>query len=418
MTAVAPLRQDAAFRRFWLARMASLAGTSVTYVAMPVLVYQLTGSRLWTALVTVAEALPYLMVGLFAGALADRMDRRRLMVATDLLNAALLASVPLAYAWGVLTVPHVLLAALGTQTLFVFFDASNVGALPALVGRDRIAAAQSAMFGTAHAVELVLPMLAGLALVVLPAAGLLAVDALSFVASALLIRAIRRPFAERRTDADRPAGAQILAGMAFVWRQPTVRLLTFVGFVQCVAGGVFVGQLVPWADRTLGVAPDDGRIGMLFAAWGIGGLTASLLFPRVADRLGEGRATRIFLPLSALGGVLIAVCTHWLAAVAAIVGWGVAYMIVAIGQVTLRQKLSPDAMQGRVHTAARMLSWGAGWPLGALGGGVVAQATTSRTALAAAAAVLVAGAVTVSVRRTTPAAPPAAAAATGPGAAA
>ena len=105
-----PLRHDAAFRRYWLARVISLSGSVVTYVALPVLVYQITGSSLWTGLVTVSEAAPYLCVGLLAGAVADRLDRRRLMVATDLASAAVLGSVPVAYAAGMLTAPHVLAA--------------------------------------------------------------------------------------------------------------------------------------------------------------------------------------------------------------------------------------------------------------------------------------------------------------------
>jgi MFS family permease len=391
------LRRDPAFRRFWLARVCSLAGTSVTWVAMPVLVYQLTGSSLWTALVTVAEATPYLAVGLVAGLVADRVDRRRLMVASDLGNAALLASVPLAHAAGALTAAQVLVVALCSQTLFVFFDAANVGALPALVGRDRIAAAQSAVYGATFAIELVLPMLAGVALVAVPAADLLAFDAVMFVASALLIRAILRPFAEaggERETAERVL-AGLRAGVAFVWRNVHVRTLTFVGFVQCLAGGMFVAQLVPWADQTLSVAPDDGRIGLLFAAWGVGGITASALFGRIAASLGEARATLVFLPLSAAGGVLVAVSAHWLVAMACIAGWGIAYMVVAIAQITMRQKASPDRLQGRVHTAARVLSWGIGWPGGAVLGGAIGEAAGPRTAMIVAAGVLVLGAAAV-----------------------
>ena len=88
-----PLHRDGAFRRYWLARVISLLGAAVTYVALPVLVYQVTGSSLWTALVAVAQGAPYPCLGLLAGAVADRLDRRRLMVATDLASAAVLASV-------------------------------------------------------------------------------------------------------------------------------------------------------------------------------------------------------------------------------------------------------------------------------------------------------------------------------------
>ena len=86
------LRDDPDFRRYWLGRVASLTGSLVTAVAMPVLVYRISGSPLLTALVTVLEAAPYLLFGLFSGALADRWDRKRVMVLADLVNAALIAS--------------------------------------------------------------------------------------------------------------------------------------------------------------------------------------------------------------------------------------------------------------------------------------------------------------------------------------
>lgn len=396
-SSTSPLRNDAVFRRFWLARVCSLAGTAVTYVAMPALVYQLTGSNLWTAFVAVAVAAPFLCFGLVAGVVADRVDRRRLMVATDVANAALLASVPIAYAAGVLTAVQVLLVALASQSLWVFFEAAGAGGLPALVGRGRIAAAQSAIYGAEYAVEAIMPMLAGLALVVVRAPTLLAVDAISFAASALLIRSIVRPFAEPGAApvAGRHPLAGVWEGLLFVWRHPHVRVLTGVGFVQCLAGGAYMGQVVPWADQTLGVGPDDGRIGLLFAAWGVGGLIASLLYPRIVGWLGEARAALAFLPLSALGSILMAASGHWLAAALSVAGWVVAYMTVAMTQVTLRQKVSPDRLQGRVHTAARMLSLGLGWPVGAVLGGVIADAADPHTSMTVVAGILVAGAVAV-----------------------
>jgi Transmembrane secretion effector len=270
-----PLRRDGGFRRYWLARVISLLGSMVTYVALPVLVYQVTASSLWTALVTVAQGAPYLCVGLLAGAVADRGDRRRLMVGTDLASAAVLASVPVAYAAGALTPPHVLAAAFCAQTLFVFFDAANFGALPLLVGRDRIVAAQAALIGTGTMMELAVPALAGAALAVVAPAPLLAVDALSFVVSALLLGAITRPLSDpARVGQPRRLAVEVRDGLRFLWRQPIVRTTTLVGAAQAFVGGVFIGQLVPWADQILDVPPRDGRLGLLFAAWGLGGLAA------------------------------------------------------------------------------------------------------------------------------------------------
>ena len=318
-----PLRRDGAFRRYWLARVISLLGSAVTYLALPVLVYQVTGSSLWTALVTFAEGAPYLCVGLLAGAVADRLDRRRLMVATDLASAAVLASVPAAYAAGVLTAPHLLVAAFAVQTLFVFFDAANFGALPVLVGRDRIVAAQAALMGTGTVMELVVPALAGAALAVVAAAPLLAVDAVSFVCSALLLRAITRPLWDpARAGRPRRLAVEVRDGLTFLWRQRVVRTTTLVGATQAFTGGLFLGQLVPWADQVLGVPPGDARLGLLFAAWGLGGLAATVLAPSLARRAGEPRVTLRFLPLSTLGLLACALAGRWLPAAISIAGLG------------------------------------------------------------------------------------------------
>ncbi len=139
------LLRDRAFLRYFVGETVSLGGTEITLVVLPILVFQLTGSPLQTATLTAIQVLPYLVFGLFAGAVADRVDRRRLMVACDMLNVLLLASIPAASALGILTVPQIYVVAALSATAFVWFDAANFGALPYLVGRDRIVTANSVM---------------------------------------------------------------------------------------------------------------------------------------------------------------------------------------------------------------------------------------------------------------------------------
>ena len=184
------LRDDPDFRRYWLARALSITGSMVTAIALPVLVYRLSGSTVLTAMVTALEAAPYLLAGLFAGALADRWNRRRTMVTADLVNAVLVGSIPVAHLLGVLTVVQVLVVAFTVQGVYTFFDGANFGALPVLVGRARVAQANSAVWTASSLIELFVPPLTGLILAVLNPATLLTVDALSFVASALAVRGI------------------------------------------------------------------------------------------------------------------------------------------------------------------------------------------------------------------------------------
>jgi MFS family permease len=376
------------FRRYWAARMVSVTGSLVTYVALPVLIYSVTGSSLWTAFVVVAEGLPYLCFGLFAGALADRLDRRRVMVTADLANGLVLGSIPAAYAFGVLTAPHVLVVAFLTQILFVFFDAANFGALPTLVGRSRIAAANSAVHGGSTVLELVVPGIAGVLLTLTAPAPLLLVDAVSFAASALLVRAIGVPLQSASVMAPKSLLRDIREGVVFLSRQPIVRTQTIVGCLQSMTGGAFMGQFVPWLDQTLGVRPtNDARLGVMYGVWGAGGIVAAVLFPRLARRMGEPRVTLWFLPLSAAAGLACGIATNWMVVALLLTLWAVVYSMVILNSITLRQRVTPDRLQSRVNTAGRMVSFGVGWPVGALLGGLVSEASSPRTAIIATAGI-------------------------------
>ncbi|HEX9236638.1 MAG TPA: MFS transporter, partial [Actinomycetota bacterium] len=241
---------DSEFRRFFTARTISFAGSSLTYVALPVLVYSLTRSPLLTGVVAGFEAVPYLLFGLFAGALADRWNRRRLMVVSDVLSAAALGSLPAAAAFGALTVGQVLAVAAIAPTLFVFFDAANFGAVPVLVGRDRIPAANSAIWAAATIGDITAPAAAGALLAIVAPTSLIGIDAATFAASAFLIRAIRRPLSDPgRALVSGLAGLRtdVAEGVRFLVRHSTVRTMTVLGACQSIAGGAFVGQMVVWA---------------------------------------------------------------------------------------------------------------------------------------------------------------------------
>jgi MFS family permease len=392
-----PLREDAQFRRFLLARLVTLAGTMVTLVAMPVLVYDLSGSPLLTASVAALEALPYLLFGLVAGALADRWDRRRVMVVTDLVSGATMATLPLAYAFDMLTVPHVMVVAFVGPALFVFFDAADFGALPAIVGKARIAAANSAMWSTGTVVEIAVPAAAGAALALVAAPWLLIADAVSFLGSALLILSVTRPMSiEDRPSAPlrpRLLAADVAEGLRWLWRHPSVRSMTFIGTTQAVAGGAFVGQMVVWADKELDVRAGDPRLGTVFAAWSVGSLAATLVMPRLAARLGAARVALLALPVSAALAVAVALAPVWWLATLLVAAWGAAYILVVVNAITYRQQVTPDHLMSRVNTTGRMLSFGLGWPVGAVLGGVVSQAAGPVAGLLSGAVVLAGGAV-------------------------
>src|SRR5580658_735597 len=192
------LYANPAFVVFWSARTISFAGTGITGVVLPVLVYRMTGSAADVAALTVLETCPYLVFGLIAGALADRVNRKKMMVAWSGVAALLLASIPAVSALHVLTVAQVFLVAFGIGTAFVWFDAANFGSVPALVDRAQLPAALSMIASSGTLALLIGPALGGILLTVMPAPYALGFDAASYVISALLIASIRRPFRRQR----------------------------------------------------------------------------------------------------------------------------------------------------------------------------------------------------------------------------
>ncbi|MFD4672484.1 MFS transporter [Lentzea sp. NPDC058450] len=385
---------DADFSRYLNARVLSGIGAVVAVVALPVLVYQLTGSAGWTSAVAAAEALPYLVFGLPAGALADRLDRRKMMVAMEFTVAAVLLSVPLAWLLDGLTAPHVVAAGFATQSTFVFSSAANFGALPALVGKENLTAAYSTLAGRTTAVELIVPGVTGLLVAVVSPAALLAVNALTAVGAVMLLRGITSSMATpRKVEGAGQLVADVREGLRFVWREPVIRLLTLVGATHSVASGAWMAVLVPFADQVLGVAPKgDLRLSALFTCWGLGAIIASRLLPRVTKRWGNARVALAGLPLSLLGGVLVLVSGHWLVLCATATCWGITGAVVVMNGIVYRQQVCPDELQSRVNTTARMVAWGLGQPLGAgLAGAVSVAAGDPRAGLGAGLAVLLAG---------------------------
>ncbi len=378
------LRGHRDFRLFWTARQVSVAGTLVTAVALPVLVYRLSGSPALTALVTVAEGVPYLLLGLVSGALSDRLDRRRVMVAADLLSALAIGSVPIAWALGVLTVWHALAAGLVTQSFFVFFDGAAFGALPAIVGRARIGDANAAIWGTGSLLDLGVPMLAGLVLAVLHPAWLLGVDALSYAISAACVSAIAvRLSLPRQLPPLRPGVlvGEVRDGLRYLVGHAGVRSMTAVGFLVSLSGAGFMALSVPYTDRILGVGTSGWRFGLVFAAWGIGGVTVALATPRLLRLMPPGRLTLMWLPVCAASGIAVATTSTWRVAVLAMVLWGVSYQGTVLNSITYRQQVTPEHLLGRVNTAGRMLSFGVGWTGGALGAGALAASLGLRAGL-------------------------------------
>lgn len=370
--------QDRAFTRWLVAKVLSSVGNIITLIALPILAYRISGSASVTALVAACEAAPYLMFGLLAGALSDRWDRKKVMVTADVLSTVLIASLPIAHFWAEVTVPHVLLVAFLGPTIGVFLDGAVFGAIPTLVGRDRIAHANSIVWGLQSVCEIALPALVGAALAVLHASTLLVIDALTFAVSAALIATIARPMSD--PDRERPPftlrqlGGDIAEGLRYVVGHPGVRSMTVIGTLQCLAGGGFVALMVVWIDQRLGAGTEGVRFGIVYGSWAVGSLIASVIVPRLLHRWSMPRLILAALPVNALIALAVPWVTEWWQGAALLAIWSVAYTGIIICSISYRQQVTPEAMLGRVNTAGRMLSWGLGWTGGAaLAAAVVTQ---------------------------------------------
>lgn len=374
---------------FWTARVLAVVGATVTAVALPVLAYQRSGSALVTASVAALQVVPYLVLGLVAGAAADRVSRRALMVAGQVATAAALVS--LVAVGDDASVTHVLVVATVGPTAFVWFDAAAFGALPAIVGRDRLVEANSALWTATTLVGVAGPALGGLLVAGWGAATALVVDVVACVAAAVVVAAIRTPLGPpRREGPPTRFRADVAEGLAFVLRHPVIRPLTLVGTLNSVAGGAVTGLVVVVAAQQLDAAADGDVPGLLLTALALGGFAAAVVLPRLLRRVRLGVVTVIGLATGAPALALLAVADVVAVAAVALVVWGLATTLVVLNGISARQQLTPDALQARVNTSARMLAWG-GTPLGALGAGTLADAASTQAALVATALVCVAG---------------------------
>ncbi len=372
------LRKDGQYLRYWIAGRVSYAGSMITSVVLPVLMYRRTGSPLETSVLVAMEFVPYLAFGLFAGAIADRLNRRRLMWGCELASAALAASIPVASLAGELTAAQMIAVAAGIGTTFVWFDSASFAALPALVGRGRIVAARSSISAADSISTMAGPAAGGILAATIGPANAMILDAGSYLISAWLIASISRPLAARAAGTN--IRADVAEGLRYLWRQHQVRALTLIGTASSVTGGAVIGLLVVYANRQLGLPRTSALIGVLYAAGGAGAFAASAALPMLARRFPvpaitlAGTAARVVL---LAGFALTRQVAAALILYAALAGCS---QPTILNGITYRQQVIPDRLQGRVNVVARMTAVG-GQPLGSVLGGALASVFDVRAAL-------------------------------------
>jgi MFS family permease len=364
------------FGRFWLGQTISNLGSSFTFFALPLLVFNLTGSPINLGITTACEFVPYLLFGLVIGAWVDRVDRRRLMIATDLARAAVIATIPLLAAADALSVGWIYAVAFASATLTIAFDAAEFAAIPSLVpSDDDLVTANGRVQASYSAAQIAGPLLAGLLITVAPVQQVLWVDAASFLVSAGTLALIGRAFnAPRDTEPRRAIRQEVAEGLRYVLGHPVLRNISaMMALINLVAATVYA-QLVVFAKRQLDAS--DSRVALLYAAGSAGVVLLSLAAGPVRRRLSFSAAALGALLLDGLLMTALAATSWYWAALAlwaAISGLGIFFNI---NTVSLRQQIVPNHLLGRVISIAGVLAWSA-IPVGALAGGWAVERTGS-----------------------------------------
>jgi predicted MFS family arabinose efflux permease len=360
-------------RDFWLyfsGQLISQVGSSFTLFALPLLVYKLTHSATNLALTTASNFVPYLLFGLVLGALADRIDRKRMMLLTDVGRAAVIVVLPVLALSGALRVEDIYAVAFVQSTLGILFNCGEFAAIPSLVGRDDLIAANGRIMATNSAGQILGPILAGVLVTLMSPADLLFFDAASFLVSAASLALIRRSFNAVDRAAPTSAGVpgllrDVRAGLQYVWSQPVLRTISLMMALINFVASTENSQLVLFAKRVLGAS--DTEVALLFAAGAAGVVVVSMSAGPIRRRLSFAVTAIGALAVSGLTVVAMALIGSYPAALvlwAASSGFG---LLLNINTAALRQAVVPNEMYGRVVSISQVLAWSA-IPLGALAG--------------------------------------------------
>jgi MFS family permease len=361
----------------WSGQAVSVLGTQVTQIAFPLLVLGLTGSAAAAGLVAAARTLPYLLLILPAGALADRWDRRATMVVCSAGSALALASVAAAYAAGVLTIPQVVAVSLVEGSFAVVYGLAETAALRQVVPTAQLPTAVAQQQLQYSIGGIVGPPLGG-ALYSVSIALPFAVDAASYAAASASLAAVRTPLPGAPAAA-RSIRAEVAEGMRWLWNHPLIRYMAFLtGMLNFAGQGVTLIAVV--LARGQGASPAE--VGAIFAAGGVGGALGALAAPFVQRRLSFGQAIVGQIWCSAAAILLLSVATIPLLVLSALVLWNLVGPLYDTVQLSYRMALVPERLQGRVNSVFRMFAQGMG-PFGlALTGVLLDRVGGAATALA------------------------------------
>jgi len=362
--------------KFWIGDTIAQFTGQVSDLALPtvaVLVLEVTGFQLGVLNALAFIAFPVL--GLFVGVWIDRVKRKPVLVGMSLIQVLTLSTVPVAFAVGLLGLNQLYVVALVMGTTTLFFDVAYQSYLPSLVSREKVVEGNQKLQISASAAQVIGPTVASGLMATLGAPTAVAADVLGTLAAALLLFSIRRaeprpegagPGTHRDFFAEMKEGMRVITSNKLLWTQAGCTGTSNLG------SNIFTVALFLYAYRVLGVT--QGEIGIAFSIGAAGFLIGALVSRRVTTKVGLGRA--IALSVVANLGLLIVLVANGATAVLVL---GLAFFIGFMGvpiyninQVSLRQIITPNRLQGRMNATMRTIIWGT-IPVGAFLGGILAS---------------------------------------------
>lgn len=375
------------FLRLWAAQAVSAFGSRITRTALPIIaVITLGQPESMVGVLGAMQLIPGIPLAMVAGGVVDRGHKRRILIAADVIRAALVASLTAAWALGALTMPHVILVGAGVGAATALFQITDVAYLPQLIGRRRLAEGNAKLETTEAIAEITGPASAGVLISALGAPLAVAIDAASYVWSALLLGRIRgdaRP--GRPEQPERPAraardgapaaeepgpdaaavrtGEDFRIGLRAVFGHPVVRPIILTLMMWSVTGGFFIALYTPFCLRTIGLS--ERTFGGIIAMGGVGSLAGAMLARGLVRRLGVGRTLLVTSALSLTCTLFIPIAAAWSSHAVAIGflaahqllgdGFSVAFVVVAV---TVRQTSLPREVLGRANAAVHVATTG------------------------------------------------------------
>jgi MFS family permease len=376
------LLANQSFRGVFLAASVSTIGTQVSSLAIPLLaVLVLDATAAQVGLLAGLRFLAFLLVGLPAGAWLDRVRRRGVMVAADLVRAGLLGSVVLCWWLGVLTMYQLYAVVLLAGVATLFFDLAALSYLPGVVGRDRLVEANSRLQGWDAAATVVGPGIAGYLVQLAAAPIAVLVDALTYACSALFLAGIK----QREPRPERVAKPRLLRdiveGIRFVFGHPMLRPIALVGAGTNLFLQIAIVTMPLMFIRVLHLS--GGRMGLFFTFGGIGTFLGTFTARPVARWLGSGPALWLVGLIAAPLGLLVPLADRGAWQWVAMCSWLVLTYRIGMNNVILvsfRQRATPDRLLSRMNATMRFLMTGA-LAVGAAVAGALGQYAGIRTAL-------------------------------------